>query len=58
MPSVLIVEDDEAMSVALRDGFEYEGYAVTVAQGRRGRPAARHRRPARPDPPRRHAAAR
>jgi DNA-binding response OmpR family regulator len=29
---VLIVEDDEAMSVALRDGFEYEGYAVTVAQ--------------------------
>ena len=28
---VLIVEDDEAMSVALRDGFEYEGYAVTVA---------------------------
>jgi DNA-binding response OmpR family regulator len=32
MPSVLIVEDDEAMSVALRDGFEYEGYAVTVAK--------------------------
>jgi DNA-binding response OmpR family regulator len=29
---VLIVEDDEAMSVALRDGFEYEGYAVTVAK--------------------------
>lgn len=28
---VLIVEDDEAMSVALRDGFEYEGYHVTVA---------------------------
>jgi DNA-binding response OmpR family regulator len=28
---VLIVEDDEAMSVALRDGFEYEGYRVTVA---------------------------
>ena len=28
---VLIVEDDEAMSVALRDGFQYEGYAVTVA---------------------------
>jgi len=28
---VLIVEDDPAMSVALRDGFEYEGYGVTVA---------------------------
>lgn len=32
MRRVLIVEDDEAMSVALRDGFEYEGYTVTVAQ--------------------------
>ena len=32
MPRVLIVEDDEAMSVALRDGFQYEGYAVTVAK--------------------------
>ncbi len=29
---VLIVEDDEAMSVALRDGFQYEGYAVTLAR--------------------------
>ena len=29
---VLIVEDDEAMSVALRDGFQYEGYSVTVAK--------------------------
>ena len=28
---VLIVEDDQAMAVALRDGFEYEGYAVSVA---------------------------
>jgi DNA-binding response OmpR family regulator len=28
---LLLVEDDEAMSVALRDGFAYEGYAVTVA---------------------------
>jgi len=37
MPKVLIVEDDEAMSAALRDGFEYEGYAVTVARdGARG----------------------
>lgn len=32
MPRVLIVEDDPAMSVALRDGFEYEGYAVALAQ--------------------------
>ncbi|HVR97284.1 MAG TPA: response regulator transcription factor [Thermoanaerobaculia bacterium] len=32
MRRVLIVEDDEAMSVALRDGFEYEGYTVMVAQ--------------------------
>jgi two-component system alkaline phosphatase synthesis response regulator PhoP len=29
---VLIVEDDEAMSVALRDGFAYEGYAVAMAR--------------------------
>jgi DNA-binding response OmpR family regulator len=32
MTRVLIVEDDEAMSVALRDGFQYEGYSVTVAK--------------------------
>jgi DNA-binding response OmpR family regulator len=32
MPKVLIVEDDEAMSAALKDGFEYEGYAVAVAR--------------------------
>jgi two-component system alkaline phosphatase synthesis response regulator PhoP len=31
MRKVLIVEDDEAMSVALRDGFSYEGYDVAVA---------------------------
>lgn len=29
---VLIVEDDQAMAVALRDGFEYEGYSVQVAR--------------------------
>ena len=29
---VLIVEDDEAMAVALRDGFDYEGYEVVVAR--------------------------
>jgi len=28
---ILIVEDDEAMAVALHDGFTYEGYQVTVA---------------------------
>lgn len=32
MPSVLIVEDDEAMSVALRDGFASEGYSVRAAR--------------------------
>ncbi|HZI20266.1 MAG TPA: response regulator transcription factor [Pyrinomonadaceae bacterium] len=29
---VLIVEDDQAMAVALRDGFSYEGYNVQVAR--------------------------
>ncbi|HSR52254.1 MAG TPA: response regulator transcription factor [Acidobacteriota bacterium] len=28
---VLIVEDEEAMGVALRDGFQYEGYDVSLA---------------------------
>jgi DNA-binding response OmpR family regulator len=32
MSKVLIVEDDQAMAVALRDGFEYEGYTVLVAK--------------------------
>ena len=32
MPTVLIVEDDEAMSVALRDGFASEGYEVRAAK--------------------------
>ena len=32
MRKVLIVEDDQAMAVALRDGFSYEGYAVQVAR--------------------------
>jgi len=32
MPRVLIVEDDDSMARALRDGFEYEGYEVTVAR--------------------------
>lgn len=29
---VLIVEDDDAMALALRDGFDYEGYSVTTAR--------------------------
>jgi DNA-binding response OmpR family regulator len=32
MRKVLIVEDDQAMAVALRDGFTYEGYTVEVAR--------------------------
>src|SRR4026207_2363527 len=32
MRKVLIIEDDQAMAVALQDGFEYEGYTVTVAK--------------------------
>ncbi|UCF68290.1 MAG: response regulator transcription factor [Acidobacteriota bacterium] len=32
MPKVLIVEDDDAMAAALRDGFEYEGYDVTLVR--------------------------
>ena len=32
MPNVLIVEDDEAMSVALRDGFASEGWGVRAAK--------------------------
>ena len=32
MPRVLIVEDDESMAVALRDGFMFEGYDVRMAK--------------------------
>jgi|ERR1051325_8806011 two-component system alkaline phosphatase synthesis response regulator PhoP len=31
MTRILIVEDDPAMSVALRDGFEFEGHSVEMA---------------------------
>jgi DNA-binding response OmpR family regulator len=31
MTNILLVEDDEAMATALRDGFAQEGYAVTLA---------------------------
>ncbi len=30
--TVLVVEDDEAMAVALSDGFDYEGYQVKIAR--------------------------
>ena len=32
MPKVLIVEDDDAMAIALRDGFGFEGYEVVAAK--------------------------
>ncbi len=32
MPKVLIVEDDDSMMAALRDGFEYDGYTVALAR--------------------------
>ncbi len=32
MPKVLIVEDEEAMAVALRDGFASEGFEVALAR--------------------------
>ena len=46
MTRVLVVEDDEAMAVALRDGFTYEGYEVTVARdGEEGLHCAREEPP-------------
>ena len=47
MSRVLVVEDDEAMAVALRDGFSYEGHEVTVA--RDGEAGLQHAREDRPD---------
>jgi two-component system alkaline phosphatase synthesis response regulator PhoP len=32
MPKVLIVEDDDSMATALRDGFQYEGFEVVLAR--------------------------
>jgi two-component system alkaline phosphatase synthesis response regulator PhoP len=29
---VLLVEDDDSMGIALKDGFEYEGYTVTLVR--------------------------
>jgi DNA-binding response OmpR family regulator len=46
MKKLLIVEDDHAMAVALRDGFEYEGYSVEVARdGAEGLRLATERKP-------------
>lgn len=46
MPKVLIIEDEEAMAVALKDGFEYEGYDVLLARdGATGLELARAHRP-------------
>ncbi len=44
MRKVLVVEDDEAMAVALQDGFSYEGFQVDVARdGAEGRRLATSR---------------
>jgi DNA-binding response OmpR family regulator len=46
MPRILIVEDEESMAVALKDGFEFEGYEVIVARdGASGLELARTARP-------------
>ena len=46
MSKVLVVEDDEAMAVALRDGFTYEGHDVTLARdGEEGLRLAREETP-------------
>ena len=47
MTRVLIVEDDQAMAVALRDGFAYEGFDVEVAAD--GEEGLRRARQAKPD---------
>jgi DNA-binding response OmpR family regulator len=46
MPKVLIVEDDTAMATALKDGFTYEGFEVTLARdGEAGLKVAREAAP-------------
>jgi two-component system alkaline phosphatase synthesis response regulator PhoP len=46
MRKVLIVEDDDSMAVALKDGFEYEGFEVMLARdGEEGLRLARSGRP-------------
>ncbi len=44
--TILVVEDDRAMAVALRDGFEFDGYeVVTAADGVSALELAAERRP-------------
>jgi two-component system alkaline phosphatase synthesis response regulator PhoP len=46
MAKILIVEDDQAMAIALRDGFSYEGFQVDVAgDGEEGLRLARESEP-------------
>jgi two-component system alkaline phosphatase synthesis response regulator PhoP len=46
MSKILVVEDDEAMAVALQDGFTYEGHQVTrAADGETGLRLARENEP-------------
>jgi len=46
MPRVLIVEDDDSMATALRDGFQYEGFTVLLARdGAAGLQAAGEEKP-------------
>ena len=46
METVLIIEDDPTMSIALRDNFEFEGYKVlTAAEGETGLKIALNARP-------------
>ena len=46
MSRILVVEDDEAMAVALQDGFSYEGHEVTrAADGEAGLRLAREGAP-------------
>ena len=46
MSKILVVEDDEAMAVALQDGFAYEGHEVTrAADGEEGLRLAREEAP-------------
>ncbi|HKQ96841.1 MAG TPA: response regulator transcription factor [Candidatus Polarisedimenticolia bacterium] len=47
MPKILIVEDDESMGAALKDGFAYEGYDVVFAVD--GVTALQHARDQSPD---------
>ena len=48
MSKILIVEDEPDMVIGLRDNFEFEGYEVATAQGRRRAGSSRRAR-AKPD---------